>query len=152
MRHKERKGSISRRNLECPEFPIIGKLGVCSDVLETSQSLDHFVFPDRSCTSFICAVFAISRKCHEHHGCQESEQHLKEEDGNHIPPPGAFPIVFEDIRVDDMPDDASEENNKRVQYSLKECHSNHIAIEDVAHLMSDNSFHFRSSHRTQETR
>lgn len=151
MRHKEGEISFFGMNLERAEFPIVHDFLIGSDILETFQSLDHFIFPNTSRTSLIGSVFSISREGHKDQRCENSKQHLEQEDGQHISPTGSFPLIFKHIRIHDMSDNPSEENHEGIEDSLEEGHSHHISRENMAHLMGNDALNLRWSHGTQES-
>jgi len=138
-------------NLEGTEFPVIRDLLIGSDILKTFQSLNHFIFPNTSRTSLIGSVFSISREGHKDQRCENSKQHLKEKDGQHIPPTGSFSLIFKYIRIHDMSDNPSEENHEGIEDSLEEGHRDHISGKYMAHFMGDDTLDLRWGHGTQES-
>lgn len=132
---REEAHFLTRRDLEG------GELGIRQwwervEWLESTKGSDHFLFSDRLSGSEIRPIFAIAGEFHRDESCTESEYNLEEHIDCLISEPSELSIS---CFIDHSSDDTGEKYDKRIEYSLEECHRDHITIENMCHLMSNHS-------------
>ncbi len=126
------------------------KLG---NALEFFEGVHHTLFRGICCSSEISTIFSMSREPHDDNACEKSKYYLEYCVGHHIRKM-RYSLTFFSPREEACDESCSylrEYDDKRIENSGNECESDHITIEYMRHLMSDDTSNFRFFHMIEES-
>ena len=118
---------------------------------QAGQRVDHrLLAAHQAGGAGVGAELALAREPgHDHRG-DEAEQDVHHDGGDEVADADAVAVVLQDHAVDEVADDARDEDHEGVHHALDQRHRHHVAVGHVRHLVADDGLDLLARHALQQ--
>ena len=96
------------------------------------------------------AELALAREPGDDHRGDEAEQDVHHDGRDEVAGADAVAVVLQDHAVDEVADDARDEDHEGVHHALDQRHRHHVAVGHVRHLVADDGLDLLARHALQQ--